>query len=425
MSVLLNIHHVRFAVKDVGKFLQLLRVQLQFSSFAARCNCSSSLRSESMVVKHQDVIFIIDQLEGNCDKNDRDFCWGNSNYSVNTACDVCLECSDIETTLESASLYDKNCVLTGLTTIEDEFGVVKYAVVKPPVGNVQHTLVDLSEYHGPFLPGFKLISNSDTAVDKPKYRPDLIQAIDHIAYALNIGETKVVMQWYLDCMKFSRLIINVDEDEEEGFVVKQGVKGLRLKAIFAPLNSKNRCDEPLSENQSDVPKFVFGEALNNDFQSDQVSHFLHMHQGPGVQHIAFGTKDIVATVSHFKEQGLSCVLPPTSYYNEVAKNQEIQKLKYEVETLKTNSILLESHLTLSESVLANSSYNAGSLEIEDQIQKMNNTRWFIMQVFTSPVFPEKTLFFEIIQRFQTMSAFGAGNISGLWRAVQNELFCKS
>ena len=53
---------------------------------------------------------------------------------------------------------------------------------------------------------------------------------------------------------------------------------------------------------------------------------------------------------------------------------------------------------------------------------MNNTQWFIMQVFTKPIFEEKVIFFEIIQRFQTSSGFGAGNIAALWRAMQKEIF---
>ena len=421
MNQLLNVHHVRFAVKNVNKFVKLLRTQLQFYPYAARIVSSNTSVESTVVLRHQDVIVIIDQREESNELlGENEFCWGNTSYPVDTVCDLCLECSNIDKIVEKSFLYDKQCIQTSLTSHEDEFGTIKYAVLKPPIGNMQHTLVDLSNYTGPFLPGFKLYSNIDTTVANPKAKPNLIQTIDHVAFAVHMSQTDTLLNWYNHCMDFNRLIINEGENEKEGFVVRQGDLGLRLKAIFGPLQSLNVCNEPLSKFQCKIPKLVFAEALSDDCRADQVSHFLHMHQGPGLQHIAFSTNDIVETVSDFKKNGLNCILPPDSYYKEISKGEEIERFQYEVETLRTNNILLESHLSLPQDTLSNlCSFNT---DVEDQIKQMNNTQWFIMQVFTSPVFQEKTLFFEIIQRFQTMSGFGAGNIGALWRAVQNELF---
>ena len=423
MNLLLNVHHVRFAVKDINKFVQLLKSQLQFWPYAVRSNCSPLESENTVVFRHQDVIFVIDQRnESNKTIKNQDniLCWGNNFYPVDTACDLCLECSNIEDTIEKAMVYDKNCMITGLKYVEDEHGTVKYAVLKPPIGNIQHTLVDLSDYQGLFLPGFKLTSNSQQVIDIPKSLPDLVQTIDHVAFALKMGQTDSVVDWYNHCMMFSRLIINEGEDEKEGFVVKQGGKGLRLKALFGPLKS-SLCNEPPSNYQNKVPKLVFGEGLHDDIKTDHISFFLHMHHGPGLQHIAFATKDIVKTVSRFKESGLNCVSAPDAYYNEISKGEEIKRLEYEVDTLKTNDILLESHLGLSKDINPSSvAPFSVNTDVKDQMQQVSNTQWFIMQVFTKPVFPEKTVFFEIIQRFQTLSGFGAGNISALWKAAQNE-----
>ena len=420
MSNVLKIHHIRYSVKNISEFLQLLKVQLQFYPYASRCKDLNNLAAETIVVRHKDATFIVDKRqEGKLVSNDNSFCWGNNVYPVDTACDICLQCSNIPDILDKVLSYDKSYVKASCTSISDEYGTVKYAVIKSPIGNVQHTLIDLSDYKGPFLPGFKLF---DFTVEPTLCEyPDFIQTIDHVAFALCIGQTDAVMQWYNHCIGFNRLIINEDEDEKEGYVVQEGSQGLRLKAAFAPLQEFGKCHEAFSGiDPDDVPKFVFGEALSVNY-TDQVSFFIDQHHGSGVQHIAFGTKDIVKAISYFKKQGLKCVLPPDSYYNEPSKEDEIQKLQYEIDTLKSNNILLESYLNSTQSN-GLTSFKTDSSNIEEQLNNFQKSQWFIMQAFTSPVFHEKTLFFEIIQRFQTMSGFGAGNIGALWRAVQKELF---
>ena len=419
MGIHFDVHHIRYAVKDVIGFSTLLQTQLNFSPYASRRDPRTAHAAESVVLKHQDVIFIIDKLEENDGKSENGFCSGNSVYSVDTVCDVCLECSHIEETLEQAKLYDINGVITGLTSIEDELGVVKYAVLKSPIGNVRHTLINLSEYRGPFLPEFKLLNATSSIVDGSySLVPKFLQTIDHIAYVLNMGETNKVMHWYNRCLNFSRLILNVDDDEKEGFVVKDGLRGVKLKAVFSPHYSENNCDIPLSKPEPVVTKFVFAEGLSDNYKTDKSSFFVHMHRGPGVQHIAFGTKDIVETVSQFKENGLSCVTPPAAYYDEISQSRDIHKLKHGIEALKTNSVIVESHLTVPEIL---PTFDENSLDINEQVKSMQSTQWFIMQVFTKPVFKEKTLFFEIIQRFQTIAAFGSGSISAIWKAMRKEV----
>uniref|UniRef100_H2Z245 4-hydroxyphenylpyruvate dioxygenase n=1 Tax=Ciona savignyi TaxID=51511 RepID=H2Z245_CIOSA len=214
------------------------------------------------------------------------------------------------------------------------------------------------------------------------------------------------------------MIINAEEDVNEGFVVQEGNHGLRLKAVLGP-----QCLDHRKLIDRTVPKFVFCESLKHDRRS-QIEHFLHMHQGEGVQHIAFDTKNIVRAISSFKACGLQCVLPPDAYYAEKTKQNEIAELNYSLDCLKSNNILLESNHSDIDGPKDWCDLNFGVSKLEEQVEHMNNTNWFIMQAFTTPVFKEKTLFFEIIQRFQTISGFGAGNIGALWRAVQKELFNK-
>ncbi|CAK8697244.1 unnamed protein product [Clavelina lepadiformis] len=350
-------------------------------------------------------------------------CAGNTVYPVDTICDVCLCCSDIEDVLSRATSLDQCLFRTGTEHCEDTYGKVKFAVLKPPVGNVQHTLIDLSSYSGTFLPGFNLIDASKETVQRGTVNEDhLLKVIDHIAFALPVGQTDNVINWYSHVLGFSRLIINVDEDKSNGFVVQEGNKGLRLKAISSP-NTDCLDGGKLSKlSDLELPKFVLCEPLDDNCHSSQIAHFLAKHKGSGVQHIAFSTTDIVNTIYRLKSHGLNCVHAPQSYYDNYLKRFEITKLNYTPELLRENDILLESHMNVDETSNDVFPFYCQSSIFEDQITRMNNTQWFIMQVFTKPIFEEKVVFFEIIQRFQTSSGFGAGNIAALWRAMQKEIF---
>ncbi|XP_018668547.3 4-hydroxyphenylpyruvate dioxygenase-like protein [Ciona intestinalis] len=411
-----SIHHIRYSVKNVQKFSSFLINQLNFKKYATPKASECPLQSKTIVLRHADVIFIIDQWkEGAEPCCDNFFCHRNNNYPVNTACDVCLRTSDVEFILQKGKSATPENSHKETDHIGDKDGIVSYAIIKSPVGNLQHTLIDLTKYEGAFLPGFEVNKFWD-----PEGHPHFMTTVDHIALSLKLEHTDEVVKWYNHCLGFTRMIINTEEDFDAGFVVKEGIHGLRLKAVLGPQQLE---EQRVKNKVPEVPKFVFCEALKQDKRS-QIEHFLFMHQGEGIQHIAFSTNNIVDAISNFKASGLQCVLPPDDYYAEQFPRNEIENLDYTVETLKANNILLESNHGEAESGSDWCELNFGVSRLEDQVQHMNKTNWFIMQAFTTPVFEEKTLFFEIIQRFQTISGFGAGNIGALWRAVQKELFNK-
>ena len=91
----------------------------------------------------------------------------------------------------------------GIFQVSDDNGTVSYAKVKSPIGNIEHTLVDLTNYHGPFLPGFKACSSEDAV----KQDTDLL-SIDHIAICLCTGQTDEVVSWYRKYFGFQRALIN-------------------------------------------------------------------------------------------------------------------------------------------------------------------------------------------------------------------------
>ncbi|XP_002120769.2 4-hydroxyphenylpyruvate dioxygenase-like protein isoform X1 [Ciona intestinalis] len=404
-----TIHHIRYSVKNVEKFSSFLINQLKFKKYATPKASKCPLRSKSTVLRHADVIFIIDELkEGTEPCCGNFFCHRNNNHPVNTACDVCFQTSQVDFILQRGKSVSSENIHRETDHIGDKDGIVSYAIIKSPVGNLQHTLIDLTKYGGAFLPGFE-VDQAWNAEENPQF----MTAVDHIAFALKLEHTDEVVQWYNHCLGFSRMIINIEEDFDDGFVVKEGTRGLRLKAVLGPQHLEEL------KLQNKVPKFVLCEALQLDKKS-LMEQFFSMHQGEGVQHIAFSTNNIVDAISHYKASGLQCVLPPDAYYIENFSRNEIEDLNLTVETLKANNILLERNQGEAESGSDWCELNFGVSGLEEQKQHLKNTNWFIMQAFTNPVFEEKTLFFELIQRFQTISGFGAGNIGASWRAAQKD-----
>uniref|UniRef100_H2Z246 Uncharacterized protein n=1 Tax=Ciona savignyi TaxID=51511 RepID=H2Z246_CIOSA len=177
-----NVHHVRFCVKNVEKFSTFLIIQLNFKKYAIPKVSGCTLRSKTVVLRHAEVIFIIDEWKKGPEPCCQDiFCHRNNNYPVDTACDVCLQTTDIAFILQKSRSRENENSPVETNFVKDEDGVVHYAIIKSPVGNLQHTLLNLSNYSGDFLPGFTVIKtwNADS-------NPNFVTAIDHIAFALNL-----------------------------------------------------------------------------------------------------------------------------------------------------------------------------------------------------------------------------------------------
>nr|CAB3254087.1 4-hydroxyphenylpyruvate dioxygenase-like protein [Phallusia mammillata] len=387
----LVIHHIRFCVKDSVEFSLLLRDKLGFSLYGNRksnnANCTSGI-----VLRHNNITFVIDERNHSANGPSDHLCSGNLSQNVDTVCDICFACTNIPSFFVEHPQLTKELVVAPVTENHLTDGIVSYAVIKSPIGNLQHTLIDLSKFKGAFLPGFETYDHQSMN--------NYFESIDHIAYALNTGRSQNVLKWYRELLGFTRLFINQDDDEEDGFVVKVGSKGMRLKAAHASVVDHCNTTQDLLYS---TPKFVVCESLNASAQSDQIGLFLSKHLSEGVQHIAFKTNDIIKSVSHLQSHGLNCISPPNSYYLNKSKSAEIQALKFDKNLLQSHNVLVESHLRSCAS---------------------KSDEWFILQCFTRPVFPEDTLFFEVIQRYQTNSGFGAGNITALWKAVQHDMFKK-
>ena len=124
----------------------------------------------------------------------------------------------------------------------------------------------------------------------------------------------------------------------------------------------------------------------------QIEEFVKFNGGPGVQHIAFSTNDIISTVESLRKRGTQFIAVPSDYYE--AMRQRLKKSKMDLEEdfamIEKNSILID--------------FDEGG---------------YLLQIFTKPVLDRPTVFIEIIQR-HNFDGFGAGNFKALFQAVERE-----
>lgn len=182
--------------------------------------------------------------------------------------------------------------------------------------------------------------------------------------------------------------------------------GMRLKAC-----EYWKCAETglaIGEKASGNIKFVIAEALPNQ-GPNQVDLFVSNHGGPGIQHVALHTGDIVGAVSSLQGNGVQFSEVPYTYYTEVGKLMEIVALSMDVNQFKKTGILVDMEQE-EYGQEVNGDATRGSCSDQKSVK-------YLMQKFTKPLFEKDTFFLEVIQRVGA-TGFGAGNITALWRSVQ-------
>jgi 4-hydroxyphenylpyruvate dioxygenase len=134
-------------------------------------------------------------------------------------------------------------------------------------------------------------------------------------------------------------------------------------------------------------KFPINEPASGKKRS-QIDEYLDFYGGPGVQHIACATDDIVATVTAMQARGVEFLQTPTSYYADL--EQRIGPIDEPIAQLADLGILVD-----------------------------RDDEGYLLQIFTKPVQDRPTLFYEIIQR-KGAKGFGKGNFKALFEAIERE-----
>ncbi|HYC33031.1 MAG TPA: 4-hydroxyphenylpyruvate dioxygenase [Gemmatimonadales bacterium] len=245
------------------------------------------------------------------------------------------------------------------TVQRDEGGEVVLAAIQT-YGDTIHTLVERSEYRGLFLPGFKAL--------EPRYRPAPVglQYVDHIVGNVELGRMNEWVGFYERVMGFKNLISFDDKD---------------ISTEYSSLMSK------VVSNGNERIKFPINEPAQGKKKS-QIDEYLEFYGGPGAQHLALATDDIVETVTALRDRGVEFLTVPTTYYDEL--QGRVGRIDEPVDVLQQLGILVD-----------------------------RDPDGYLLQIFTKPVEDRPTLFYEIIQRKGARS-FGKGNFKALFEAIERE-----
>jgi 4-hydroxyphenylpyruvate dioxygenase len=246
------------------------------------------------------------------------------------------------------------------TSLADEAGEVRLSAIGI-YGDTIHTFVERKNYQGVFLPGFKPVSASDVVA-----RPVGLKYIDHLVGNVGWGQMDSWVRFYEQVMGF-RLYQHFDDKD--------------ISTEYSALMSK------VMANGNDRVKFPINEPAEGRRKS-QIEEYLDFYQGPGVQHIALATDDILETVSKLCGQGVEFLRVPKTYYEDL--NRRVGEIDEPLEQLAELGILVD-----------------------------RDDEGYMLQIFTKPVEDRPTLFFEIIQRKGSRS-FGKGNFKALFEAIERE-----
>lgn len=245
------------------------------------------------------------------------------------------------------------------TEISDEHGTAVVSSIAA-YGDTLHSFVERGSYNGPFLPGYRAVGNDPVA------RPVGLLHIDHCVG--NVG-WNAMNEW----VKFY--------EEVMGFGLYQHFDDNDISTEYSALMSK------VMANGNGYVKFPINEPAEGKRKS-QIEEYLEFYGGPGVQHLALATNDILHTVSRMQEQGVSFLTVPHSYYTEL--QNRVGKIDEPIDELERLGILVD-----------------------------RDNEGYMLQIFTRPVQDRPTLFFEIIQRKGSRS-FGKGNFKALFEAIERE-----
>jgi len=243
---------------------------------------------------------------------------------------------------------------------EDAQGKVVLASIRT-YGDTRHTLVERSNYSGPYLPGYVAM---DPLVP-PRARP-FFTDIDHCVGNVELGMMDAWVSFYQQVMGFTNMKEFVGDD---------------IATQYSALMSKVVADG------SRKVKFPINEPAAGQRKS-QIDEYLEYYHGPGVQHIALATDDIVAAVRGMRAAGVSFLPTPDSYYEELG--QWVGETRVPLDELRDLRILAD-----------------------------RDEDGYLLQIFTKPVQDRPTVFFELIERHGSQG-FGKGNFKALFEAIERE-----
>jgi 4-hydroxyphenylpyruvate dioxygenase len=243
---------------------------------------------------------------------------------------------------------------------EDDYGTIELSAIAT-YGDTVHTFVNRADYGGPFMPGFVSTSGNGRAGGGVG-----LEAIDHIVGNVELGRMDFWVEFYERVMGFTEMIHFSDED---------------ISTEYSALMSK-----VMADGEGKI-KFPINEPAEGKRKS-QIEEYLDFYGGPGAQHIALATADIVGTVERLKERGVAFLETPDAYYDDVS--DRVGEIAESYDDLRRHRILAD-----------------------------RDDDGYLLQIFTKTAQDRPTLFFEVIERHGARG-FGDGNFKALFEAIERE-----
>jgi 4-hydroxyphenylpyruvate dioxygenase len=278
--------------------------------------------------------------------------------------DLALEVPDVDRCIAHARSVGAT-VLEEPNDVADEHGVVRRAAIAT-YGQTRHSLVDRSRYDGPYLPGY--VARSSTVVRPQGHPRRLFQAVDHCVGNVELGQMDQWVDYYNKVMGFVNMAEFIGDD------IATDYSALMSKVVAS---GNHRVKFPLNE-----------PALAK--KRSQIDEYLEFYAGPGCQHIALATNDILTTVDILRGNGVEFLDTPDSYYDDPELRARIGNVRTSVDELKRRGILVD-----------------------------RDEDGYLLQIFTKPVGDRPTVFFELIERHGSLG-FGKGNFKALFEAIERE-----
>ncbi|GIF65078.1 4-hydroxyphenylpyruvate dioxygenase [Asanoa ishikariensis] len=283
--------------------------------------------------------------------------------------DIALEVPDVDAAFAYA-VKQGATPHTKPTDVSDEHGTVRYAAIET-YGDTRHTLIDRSGYTGPFLPGFvarQPIVDRSAAIAAGVQPKRYFQAVDHVVGNVELGKMDHWVEFYKRVMGFTNMAEFVGDDIATDYsALMSKVVASGTRKVKFPLN------EPAVARKK-----------------SQIDEYLEFYDGPGAQHIAIATNDILSSVDAMRAAGVEFLETPDSYYDDPELRARIGTVRVPIEELKARKILVD-----------------------------RDEDGYLLQIFTKPVQDRPTVFFELIERHGSLG-FGKGNFKALFEAIERE-----
>lgn len=274
--------------------------------------------------------------------------------------DIALLVPDARAAYETAIARGARSVIEPFEESDEHGTIVRGAI--HTYGDVIHTLIERTSYDGVYLPGFERLELPEGGIGAGVG----LKGVDHVVGNVELGMMEHWVKFYEDVMGFTEMIHFTDDD------ISTEYSALMSKVIQA---GNGRIKFPINEPAEGRRK-------------SQIDEYLDFNHGPGAQHIALITDDIVTTVDALSAEGVEFLRTPPTYYDMAA--ERVGEIDEQWEDLRRTGVLVD-----------------------------RDDEGYLLQIFTRPMQDRPTLFYEIIQR-KGATGFGEGNFKALFESIERE-----